>query len=776
MLKRALRTGSNVLAVLLFLPVLALACLALAHYNIIRHTPGGLTPPAPPSELGAQVNPFSGTGGVPWMCAHNTPAATTPFGMVRLGPDTATMLVGATGVNRSGYYYDDNKLIGFSHTRLVGADAKEGGTFRVFPTTSSRRDAARRKDRFTRFSHTKETACPGYYAVWLPKEEVLAELTATPRVGIHRYTFRGTDEPHLLLDVTSGIGTHSARNGVVMLNPETGEIEGTARVFGSFSGRYDGLDIFFAARLSRPCSSWSVWNGDTFTPGKAEAAGDNIGVDLAFAPGGDPVEVRLAISYVSIANARLNLETEAADRSFDDVAAAARDAWEEHLSRIRITGGTERQRRIFYTALYRAFTMPTRFADVNGEYRGFDREVHKADGFQYYTDFSMWDTARTVHPLYNLIARAEQRDMMVSLVEMAKAGGSLPRWPSGCGYTNSMFGTPSDLTVSEAYLKGVQDFDVETAYAAMRRTAFEGPPPGSRFSGRGGLEWYIQYGYCPTDKMKKAVSATLEYGYEDHALSLFARALGHDADADILARRAQSYRNTWNPETQFFQPKDTAGVFQKEFRPFLLSYVDFGEKYTKDYVEGSAMQWRWFVPHDGQGLMSLFRSPEYFVSELEMLFTKSKQRLAPWNPGPYYWHGNEPGISSVYLFNAAGRPDLTQKWVRWILETKYEDNYVGLDGNDDGGTLSAWYVLSAMGFYPIAGTTRYELGAPLFDKAEINMGEKVLTVEAANQSPENMFVQRVTLNGAPLDRTWFEHDEIAGGGTLRFEMGPTPAL
>jgi predicted alpha-1,2-mannosidase len=380
-----------------------------------------------------------------------------------------------------------------------------------------------------------------------------------------------------------------------------------------------------------------------------------------------------------------------------------------------------------------------------------------------------------VHPLYNLVARAEERDMMKSLVEMAKAGGCLPRWPAGCGYTNCMFGTPADIAVSEAYLKGIRDFDIETAYQCMRQTGLTGKPSGSHFAGRDGLDAYLKYGYCPAD-IDKSVAKTFEYGCSDYAISLLAKELGHNEDAETFAEHAKFYRNLFNPATQFFETKDTQGNFPKERDPLKLTYLDFKGRYTKGYCEGSAWQWRWGAPYDADGLIALFSSREYFVKELDTFFAKSNPKVGQWSPGSYYWQGNEPDIHAVYLFNAVGRPDLTQKYVRRILDTKYTDDYFGLDGNDDGAALSSWYVLSALGFYPVAGTTKYQLGAPLFSTAELKIGDKTLTIVAENNSSKNMYVQKVWLNDKPLDRTWFTHDEISQGGTLRFEMAPVAVV
>ncbi len=780
-MKRFLKWAALGLGVLLLLPVLTVLFVLGFYHTVVTPEPRTRIVRealASKGSLISMVNPFIGTGGVPFMQAYNPPAATTPFSMVRLGPDTSSIITGWQAMNRSGYYYGDNKILGFSHTRLVGADSMEGGVFRVFPTVESRvEQMIVRKTRFARFSHADEQAYPGYYSVHLPKDDVLAELTVTPRTGLHRYSFRKDETPHILIDITSSIGNKRTENAMAVVRPEKHEVEGTVRLYGSFSGRYDGLDVFFVARFSQPFAKFGTWSNGSLTPNNANVAGMDIGVDVAFGkqPQETVVEMQLALSYVSIANARLNLDTEAATKGFDAAVADAGAEWEKKLSRGFVEGGKSAQQHIFYTALYRTFQMPTIFNDVNGEYIGFDRAIRKADGFQYYTDMSLWDTVRTVHPLYNLIARSEQRDMMCSLVEMVKAGGCLPRWPSGCGYTNCMFGTPADLAVSEAYQKGVRDFDVQTAYRAMRQVALKGVPEGSRFGGRDDVGTYNSLGYQPDDKVDKSVAKTLETCWEDYGISRLADALGYKEDADLFARHAQFYRNIWNPATKYFQGRESNGVFFKDFKPLLLTYIDTNYKHTKAYCEGSAEQWRWTVPFDPDGLIALFGGPEPFVTALTTFFEHMNTTVGGLNPGPYYWHGNEPDIFSAYLFNSAGRPDLTQKWVRRILDTQYADTYYGLGGNDDGGTLSAWYVFSALGFYPVAGTTKYQIGSPLFDKATVQLGEgKVLTVIAENNSPTNVYVQQLSLNGTALNKTWFDHADIANGGELHFVMGDKP--
>jgi predicted alpha-1,2-mannosidase len=722
-----------------------------------------------PGELGRRINAFIGTGGIYYLSGDLFPGATTPFGMVRLSPDTVSS-GGRRAQNTSGYYYRDERILGFSHTRLSGTGATDGGNFLVIPGVAGQMAKPPRQGMNAPFSHKNEAAFPGYYGVTFPELGIAAELTATRRVGVHRYTFAEGQAPRLIIHVSSVLGRGSSKEGQVRVIPEANEIEGSVRTLGSFAKRYGGLKTYFVARCNRRFVEHGTWTGDTFSRAQATAAGDDVGVELIFGKRDVPqqVELKLAISYVSIANARANLEAEAGTAGFEQIFAKARDEWEQMLSRIRVEGGSDKQQTIFYTALYHALLMPTVFNDVNGDYLGFDGQVHRASGFTYYTDMSLWDTFRTTHPLYSLIAAREQRDMVVSLVEMAKQGGYLPRWPSGNGYTNSMFGTPADIMVTETYLKGIRDFDVKTAYQAMRKTAL-GPTRNSRFSGRDGINDYLKYRYCPSDLMKQSVAHTLEFCYADHSIARLAEALGYREDAALFAQHAQYYRNLWNPETRYFQPRDSKGAFQP-FSPLLLTYLDPPGKLTGAYVEGSALQWRWAAPFDAKGLISLFKSREQFVKELDEFFTGSVPDVGAL-PNGYYWHGNEPDIYAPFLFNAADRPDLTQKWVRWILAVKYGDQENGLDGNDDGGTLSAWYVLASLGLFPTAGTETYQITSPLWTRADIKMGAQQLRVVAKSAAPANVYVRSITLNGVRLDRWSINHNEIAKGGELRFELG-----
>lgn len=767
--------------VIVFLFLAVVTGVFLRYQVTVGAKPGLTDIEIQPGEIGQLVDPFIGTGGFPtYVSGATIPGATLPFGMVRLSPDTQFFLDGLVPGKKTvitgGYYYGDRKMMGFSHNRLIGTGAWEGGQFRVVPGTGENAEKNYREERYNRFSHNNEVAFPGYYAVNFPGKGILAELTASTRVGVHRYTFSKNKIPQILIDVSSTLGNSRTTEGEIEVFPEKQEIVGAIRNFGSFSSRYGGSKVFFAARFSQPFLSYKVWSGDDLPKNSLSIEGDQIGVAVNFDKPDNSQVIRLdlGISYISIDNARANLEAETGGIGFEEIVSRAKQAWEDKLQLIQVKGGTEEQRRIFYSALYRSLQMPTVFNDVTGEYKGFDKQVHKVTDFQYYTDMSLWDTFRTTHPLFSLLLPEKQRDMMVSLVKMCEQGGVLPRWPSGYGYTGSMIGASADIVIAESYLKGIRDFDIETAYNAMRKAALGIDLPESGFRPREGIKDYLEYQYCPADLMSRSVSKTLEYAYADDAISKLASALGYEEDAELFAHHSRYYQNVWNPENQYFHSRNSTGEFVEKFDPLQLTYTDYDNEYTDGYVEGSALQWRWAVIFDPENLISLFKDREYFVDELNAFFEKSNPKRGRYTPGSYYWHGNEPDIHAAYLFNSAGRPDLTQKWVRWIMDNKYGDGYEGIDGDDDAGTLSAWYVFSALGFYPVAGSDTYQIGTPLFERTEIQMRDNILTVSADNFAPENIYVNKVWLNGKVLDRFWFRHHEISGGGTLRFEMSKLP--
>jgi|LSQX01.3.fsa_nt_gb predicted alpha-1,2-mannosidase len=735
-------------------------------------------PSTKPGEYGRWVDPFIGTGGIPWACAMLFPGATAPFGMVRLSPDTC--LIGGFEPIRfgtAGYYYGHTHIWGFSHTRLSGTGARDMGHFRVTPAVGEVKPPQRLKKPLA-FTHKQEEATAGYYAVNLPTINCLAELTATEHTGVHRYTFNTSKDAHILIDATSFISGGRATQGKVKIIPEAMEIEGEGRVFTSFTSRYGGLKGYFVARFNKPFETYSVWSGETSEQGRVDASGDNTGADINFGNiKGQPVELKIGISFVSAENARQNLEAETGSLDFEGVRDAQRAVWDNWLSRVKIETSDPEIKTVFYTALYHSMIMPSNFTDVNGQYLGFGDNIGVAEGFTYRTDMSLWDTFRTEHPLLNLIAPEIQRDCLKSLVRMARIGGILPRWPSGAGYTGSMFGTPADMVIAESYLKGITDFEAEEAFEYMKKASQGSAKVGN--VGRICAEEYNSMGYCPADKMSKAVSATLEYAWADGSIALLAEALGKDGDARHFANKSMNYKNLFDPQTKYFRAKNSDGTWQRPFLPKITSYYNeaLPKKITDDYCEGSPRHWRWTAPHDTQGLIELFGSSEYFVSELNDFMEDASKTRAAVDPGSGYWQGNQHDIHAPYLFNDAGRPDLTQKWVRWALADRHSTDVDGLDGNDDGGTLSAWYIFSALGLYPVAGTDRYCIGSPNIDRAEVSLGGgKTLTVIAENQSAENIYVQNVALNGTRLQTPSITHSQIKNGATLVFTMGSSPAL
>lgn len=728
-------------------------------------------------EYGQWVDPFIGTGGLPWVSAMLFPGATAPFGLVRLNADT-TMIGGAEPVRigTGGYHYEQSYIKGFSHTRLSGTGVKDMGHFRVIPAIGNT-DPAKRNSKPLYFSHENEVATAGYYAVHLPAIGCLAELTATNHTGLHRYTFDSSKDAHIFIDATSFLGNGSASEGKVSILPETMEVEGEGRVFTDFTGRYDGLKGYFVARFNKPFSSYATWDENGNVKNRASASGDDVGADLNFGNiKNQPLELKVGISFVSLENARLNLDAETEGLDFEDVRDKLRDDWDMWLSKIDIDTADEDIKTIFYTALYHSMIMPSNFTDVNGEYLGFKEQLGIAEDFTYRSDLSLWDTFRTAHPLYTLIAPEIQLDSVKSLIKMAEIGGSLPRWPSGGGYTGSMFGSPADMVIAESYLKGIDDFDVEKAYYYMKKGSEQTAPEGS--SGRKYIDKYNQYGYVPADAGKRSASKTLEFSWADNSISLLAEALGKSEDAAHFKEKSLYYKNIFNPETLYFQGRNSDGSWLEPFNPDITTYYDeaLPIKFASAYAEGSARQWRWSAPHDAKGMIELFGGNEIFVSELDQFMKDANPRRAALNPGSGHWQGNQHNIHAPYLFNDAGRPELAQKWVRWVLAERHSTDVDGLDGNDDGGTLSAWYVLSAMGIYPLSGTDRYWIGSPNLEGATINFDDgKQLEIIAENQSASNVYIQSVALNGEKLTEPFITHADLIQGGTLVFKMGGSPA-
>lgn len=702
------------------------------------------------------VDLFTGTGGIPWTCGMLSPAACAPFGAVRLGPDTS--FVGGAFLmktNTSGYYYENRHIRGFSHSRLSGTGAADYGIFRVTPAIGDKEAGV------LPFSHNNEVASVGYYAVYLKTVACLAEMTADEHTGVHRYTFYHSKDARLSLDVTSAAGDNGCTDGFASFDEKTSVLTGGAVLRAVFSERYDGLPVYFAAKADKEIKACTIKGDET-----------SLVADLNFGPSENvSIELKVAVSFVSAENAMLNLNEETAALDFDGVRKKTLDNWENHLSAIEIESSDEEIRKNFYTSLYHTMIMPTNFTDLNGEYLGFDKKVHVARGYTYRTDMSLWDTCRNTHALYMLIEPRIQTDCLKSLVKMAETGGELPRWPMGAGYAGSMFGDPANIVITESYLKNYRDFDVKTACEYMKKSS-----DGKRkLVGREYADAYNQYGYVPNDinGVRNSVSHTLEYAWEDAALSALAYALGETADGEKYAEKSSYYKNLFDVGTKYFRARNTDGSFSADFNTKINSYfgLSFLDKYVGCYCEGSANHWRYSAMHDIDGMIELFGSKEYFVSELESFMKGAAPKRAWWNPGAGYWIGNQHDIHTPYLFANAGRKDLTQKWVRWTLQNRFSTDVDGLDGNDDGGTISAWYVFSAMGFYPLAGTDLYWLGSPNLDSAQITLPNgKTLKITALNQCAENIYVEKVTFNGKALSDVYITHAELMQGGDLVFTM------
>ncbi len=697
-------------------------------------------------ELTQYVNPFIGTGGIPWACAMLSPAACTPFGCVRVGPDTCAVGgIAQIKTNTSGYYYEHRHILGFSLGRLSGTGARDYGMFRTVPCVRGEKPAC------LAFSHKSEQACPGYYAVYLPAAGALCEMTATPHAGVMKYTFAKDKGNAVYIDAASVLSGGRVEDAHITVNENENTVSGEATLFGTFSGRYQGLKVYLFARSDTQLT---------------RAQTDGTGATLSF--DGKEMTLKSGISFVSAENARENLDAETGGKSFDEVRKSALDEWEKRLSAVKI-GADENTKEIFYTALYHSMIMPTVFTDVNGEYLGFDKKIHTADGFTYRTDMSLWDTCRNAHSLYSLIAPDIQRDCLESLLLMAEQGGVLPRWPMGGGYSGSMFGNPADIVIAESFFKGF-DFDARKAYEYMRDCA-DGKIGDNDLKNE--INMFNEYGYLPDDLCGRySVSKTLEYAWECAAVAGMALALGEDEDYERFSERAQYYRNIWDDENKYFAPRNSDGSFGK-FTPNITSFFDdiFGTQFFRAYCEGGARHWRWSVQQDVKGLVDLFGTEEYFVRELESFMKDASLQRAALDPGSGYWIGNQHDIHTPYLFGEAGRPDLTQKWVRWTLKNRFSTDIDGLDGNDDGGTLSSWYVFSALGFYPDAGTEFYFIGSPAVDGAQITLENgETLKITVSNQGEKNIYVKSVTLNGRAVDSFKISHADIAGGGELIFEM------
>lgn len=712
------------------------------------------------------VNPMIGTGGEGFGVGSAYPGPTMPFGMVKPGPDTTNAGAAPGFYHCSGYRYEDSQIRGFSHTRMHGTGIPDYGNILLMPAIGKPEDMMLEKNYRSAYSHADEQARVGYYAVTLKNTGVRVELTAGEYVAHHRYAFPATDQALIVVNASHFIGEGTPVETDVRVDPRAGEVTGWFKYSGPFSGRVNGIKTYFVIQLKDGFSSFGTWQDDAYQPGREAAHAVRAGAVLGLNPrAGKPVEVKVAISFISVEQARANMKFDVPGWDFDALRARAESAFEKLLSRIRVEGGTPTERRTFYTALYHCLIMPTLYTEAGGLYIGFDKKIHKAEGFRYYSDFSMWDTFRTFHPMLVILAPEYARDMMISLLKMYEQGGYIPKWPLGVGYTNCMSGTPADIVITDTWLKGVRDFDIELAYKGLRETATAPTPPGAPYGGRGGIEDYLKLGYLPADRHGASTAQTLEYASMDYALSRLADALGKKDDAAMFLARSQNYRNVWSSATQFFDARNADGTFPKPGSD--ISWRD-------NFEEGDAWQWLWSVQHDVPGLIQLFGGRAPYLKKLDEFFIKAHRFPSTLMPDKWYWPGNEPDIHAPYLFVWAGRPDRTQEEVRWVMRKKFPDKPSGIPGNDDGGTMSAWLAFSAMGIFPFPATNRYVIGSPIFTKVTLDYNGKHFTIKAPAASDKNLYVKSASLNGNPLLTPFLDHESLRDGATLNLDMGDTP--
>ncbi len=724
-------------------------------------------PPATPAPLdtSAKIDPFVGTGGKAFDHGACFVGATRPNGMAKLGPDTSGPDGDINFHHYSGYYFPDDKVKAFSHMHLHGTGATDYGLVGVLPLTGF--DPAKRTGtaNLAPFDKTSEVAAPGFYGLTF-LDGVRAELTATPHVGVHRYTFPPGSTRGVLLDLSHHLAGGKVSGIELTIEPGARRLEGKLHSVGGMSGGFGGYDLFFVIE-SRGGFSHLAWGGDEAPSPAPEVQGDAAGAWLTF--DADTVELAVGLSLVDLDGARKNLAAEHPSFDFERDRADAALAWQRLTDRVRPMGGTEADRTTTKTAVYHLFMMPSAVSDVDGRFTGPDGKIHQADGFRMMTDLSLWDTYRTLNPMLDLIAPEVSLDIVRSLHTFATIAGYYPKWSVAQGDSGTMLGASAEIVLADAWVKGIRGWDGADAYARARAAAADPiAPPGGR-GGRGDVEPYMDYGYVTSDR-GRSVSQTLEYAHDDFALGEFARALGRGDDAAMFDARRKGYEKLWDPGSRAFRAKSAAGVLAHPDDPPI--------QFTDEYAESNGLQMVWMVPHDPDGLAALFGGREAAVSALEDFFAKSKEDWDDLGPNdiqkhtlrPYYAAANEPVIHVPFLFAQLGRPELAGRWARWAMRTYYAPTPDGLPGNDDGGTMSAWWIFAAMGIYPLPGSDRYILSAPLFPRMELDVPGGVLTIVGDGAGPDAFVPISVALDGAKIADATLRHADLGPGRTVTFTL------
>jgi predicted alpha-1,2-mannosidase len=733
------------------------------------------------------VNPLIGTQRM----GHTFPGATVPFGMVQLSPDTDTIPYEMNGKYNpdvykycAGYQYDDKTIVGFSHTHFSGTGHSDLGDFLIMPTTGALQlnpgIATDTKSGYrSAYSHANEKAAAGYYKVQLDDDNISAELTATTRTGFHQYTFPKTSDAHIIFDLMHGIYNYDDKNVWTFIRVENDTLVTGYR---QTNGWARTRTVYFAMTFSKPfkeygCKDFSkkqvyrgFWRKFDQSKNCPDLAGKQLRMFFNFdTEAGEKIKLKLALSPVSTEGALLNLRTEIPHWDFEQTKAAAQAAWNTELSKITVDA-PEAEKQNFYTALYHAFLGPTIFMDVDRKYKGLDQNIHTAANFTNYTTFSLWDTYRALHPFFNIIQPARNGDMINSMLAHYDQSvlKMLPIWSHYSNDNWCMSGYHSVSVIADAIIKGNTSIDAAHALEACVTTAFH-----TSYEGIGS---YMEKGYIPDEKLGTSASTTLEYAYDDWSIAQLARVAGRSQLYEIFIKRAANYKNLYDATVGFMRARKEDGSFKNEFDPL--------STHGQGFIEGNTWNYSFFVPQDPEGLMVLMGGKKKFSAKLDTLFTM-------YLPDKYfaeteditrdgiigtYVHGNEPAHHVAYLYNFAGQPWKTQQRVRMILKNQYKPTPDGLGGNDDCGQMSAWYLFSTLGFYPVApGSAQYQLGSPAINKAVIQLENgKTFTVEANNQSDKNVYVQKVLLNGKQLEQPVISHEDITKGGTLTFFMTDKP--
>ncbi len=735
------------------------------------------------------VNPFIGTSKM----GHVFPGATAPFGMVQLSPQTNWQVMFDTEQNYNpetyeycaGYQYKDSTILGFSHTNLSGTGHSDLGDFLVMPTTGNinlepLKNADGTKGFYSKFSHKKESASPGYYAVDLDSYGIKAELTTSDRVGFHQYTFPKSDSAHIILDMVYNVYHHNDKNVWTFIRVEN---DSTVVGYRQTRGWAKTRKVYFAMKFSKPFLSYghkkydkARYNGfyGRFNEGEnfPEMAGRDIRAYFNFnTEDGEKIAMKFALSSVSTNGALNNLQTEIPHWRFEQTQQETKEKWNKELSKIEVETLTKGDKINFYTSIYHASLSPIIYEDVDGQYMGLDQNIHTSDGFTNYTVFSLWDTYRALHPLYNIVQPSRNNDMIKSMLahQEQSVHHMLPIWSHYANENWCMIGYHSVSVIADALAKGVGDFDVQRALKASEQTA--------KVPYFDGLDYYMQFKYIPDDKSHSAVSKTLEYAYDDWCIAQIAvKAMNKTVEKEFT-NRSEYYNNVFNKEIKYMAPRMADGTFRKNFDPL--------DTYGQGFIEGNAWNYGLYVPHQLNKMINMMGGKEIFSLHLDSLFTmeiedkyiENHEDITRDGMIGNYVHGNEPGHHIPYLYNWTNQPHKTQERVRMIMETMYQPKVDGLCGNDDAGQMSAWYIFSSLGFYPVTpGLPEYAIGSPLIKKATIHLENgKKLSIIAKNQSKTNVFVQKVLINGKTLKGLSLPHSAIANGGEIVFVMGRKPA-